>query len=157
MHWHVFLHRPDIGGTLLAALSGSLVLGIIVTAILAGTRRRSLTVVRQTALALLIPAAALAIWPRLLLVVLPGLQPGPEWHALRVTIRLVAGTLPVMLVPVLAALIRMPAGQMRAAAGLGAGRWAMLLLVWLPQLGPPLMLGWLLTAAIDLATLLRPA
>lgn len=156
MHWHVFLHRPGIGGILFAALSGSLVLGIAVAAALAGTKRQSLILVRQTALALLLPAAALAIWPRLLLVLLPGLQPGPEWHALRVTMRLVAGTLPVMVLPVLAALVRMPAGQIRAAAGLGAGRSAMLLLVWLPQLGPPLMLGWLLTAAIDLAALLRP-
>lgn len=156
MHWHAFLHRPDIGGILIAALSISVVLGIAVTAAFAGIPRRSLILVRQTALAMLVPAAALAIWPRLLLVLLPGL-PSTEWHALRITMRLVAGTLPVMLLPVLAALIRMPAGQMRAAASLGAGRPAMLLLVWLPQLGPPLMLGWLLTAAIDLAALLRPA
>jgi ABC-type spermidine/putrescine transport system permease subunit II len=157
MHWHAFLHRPETGGILIAALSGSLVLGIAAAAALAGISRRSLILVRQAALALLVPAAALAIWPTLFLVLLPGLQPGAEWHALRITMRLIAGTLPVMLLPVLAALIRMPAGQMRAAAGLGAGRPAMLLLVWLPQLGPLLMLGWLLTAAIDLAALLRPA
>lgn len=156
MHWHAFLQRPDIGGILVTALSSSLVLGILVTAVLVGIRRSSLILIRQTALALLVPAAALAIWPRLLLVLLPGLQPGPEWHALRVVMRLVAGALPVMLLPVLAALIRMPAGQMRAASGLGAGRSATLLLVWLPQLGPSLMLGWLLTAAVDLAALLRP-
>lgn len=157
MHWHVLLHRTGFGGILLAALSGSLLLGITVAAALAGIDRRSLIIVRQTALAVLVPAVAVAIWPRLLLVLLPGLQLGDQWHALRTTMRLVAGTLPLMLLPVLAALIRMPAGQMRAAAGLGAGRSAMLLLVWLPQLGRPLMLSWLLTAAIDLAALLRPA
>lgn len=157
MHWLAFLHRPGPAGILPAALAGSAVLGIVVAAALAGAPRRSLILVRQVALALLLPAAALAIWPRLLLVLLPGLHPGAGWHVARIIARLIGGTLPVMLLPVLAALIRMPAGQVRAAAGLGAGRSAMLRLVWLPQLGPPLMLGWLLTAAIDLAALLRLA
>lgn len=155
MHWLVFLHRPGFGGILAAALAASAVLGIVVAASLAGAPRRSLILVRQVALALLLPAAALAIWPRLLLILLPGLHPDAGWHVPRVVARLIGGTLPVMLLPVLAALIRMPAGQVRAAAGLGAGRSAMLRLVWLPQLGPPLMLGWLLTAAIDVAALLR--
>lgn len=157
MNWHVFPHPPGIGGILLGALSVSLALGIVATALLVRTSRRSLSLVRQTMLAVLIPAAALAIWPRLLLVLLPGLQPALDWQAFRVTMRLAAGTLPVTLLPVLAALIRMPAGQMRAAAGLGAGRSATLLLVWLPQLAPSLILGWLLAAAIDLTALLRPA
>ncbi|WP_419727853.1 hypothetical protein [Lichenicola sp.] len=125
-------------------------------------RRRTLASARQLMLALLIPAAALTIWPELLLIPFfhrlpPSLQQPLAWlheTGAGVPLRLVIGTLPAMLLPLLGGLSRMPAGQARAGAGLGARLPTMLRLVWLPQLGPTLALGLLLAAAIDAAALL---
>ena len=130
-----------------------------------GADRRRLVAARQLMLALLIPAAALTVWPELLLIPLSRRLPHPlsqllSWlHGTGVglPLRLIIGTLPAMLLPLLGVLARMPAGQARAGAGLGAGLSLMLRLVWLPQLGPMLVLGWLLAAAIDVAAMLARA
>ena len=127
----------------------------------AAIRRRRLAAARQLMLMLLIPAAASSIWPGMVLIPLfnslpQGLQHLMGWlhgTGAGLPLRLVLGTLPAMLLPVLQGLSRMPDGQARAGAGLGAGSATMLRLIWLPQLGPVLALGLLLAAAVDVAAL----
>ena len=139
----------DVSG-LLTALLASLAIGLPIVCVLARLPGRILHAVEVVLVAVLIPAACLVVWPRLLpqplasLVAVPG---GPSWT-------LVLGTLPVLLLPLLRTLERLPPGQGRAGAGLGAGPVVMLRLVWLPQLGFPLLLGVLLASLLDLAALL---
>ncbi len=66
---------------------------------------------------------------------------------------MILGVLPLLVLPVLVRLTGMLEGQVRAASGLGAGRIAILRLVWLPQLGPAALLGGSLAGLLDLATL----
>lgn len=142
------------GRALAIALPISAALGVLAACGLAAAPARLVALLRPAVLTLLIPAAALAIWPSLLLVPLPGPWPTRLPGALAVTTRLVAGTLPALLLPILARCARLPAGQARAAAGLGASRLATIRLVWLPQLGPAVALGLLLAALLDLAAML---
>lgn len=142
-------HWVEIGRTLATALPVSCSLGVLAASGFAAAPARVVTLLRSVALALLIPAAALTIWPSLLLLPKPVLIPDP------VPARLVAGTLPALLLPILARCARLPPGQARAAAGLGAGPLAMIRLVWLPQLAPPVATGLLLVTMLDLAATLQ--
>lgn len=144
---------PELASAAAASMLGSCAIGVALAGLLAGLPRVWLTGARHVLLALLIPAACLAAWPdlrhgviRRLGLGLPGVSLWPPPH-------LVLGTLPLLLLPVLNALARMPPGQRRAATGLGAGWVAILRLVWLPQLGPSILLGVLLAALLDVAAL----
>ncbi len=131
-------------GTAILCLLGSLLLGAMIAWMVALMHRRWCQVVRQLALALLVPGIALASrseW-------LPGRQ-GAGARAMF----MILGVLPLLLLPVLARLAGMLDGQVRAASGLGAGRIAILRLVWLPQLGPAALLGASLAGLLDLAAL----
>ena len=99
------------------------------------------------ATALLLPGIALVLAPGLWPGWQPGLLPG-LLPALLFAARML-GPVPLLLLPVLHVLARMPPGQARAASGLGAGPAARLRLLWLPQLAPACLLG--LVLAIMLA------
>lgn len=142
---------PAIAHAAGAAMLASCLAAGAVAGLLAGLPRAWLTGARHGLLVLLIPAACLATWPGLRHAVIRGL--GVPAVPLRPPPHLVLGVLPLLLLPVLHALARMPPGQRRAAAGLGAGWVAILRLVWLPQLGPSILLGILLGALLDLAAL----
>ncbi len=88
------------------------------------------------ATALLLPGIALA----LALALAAGLWPGWWQPALLLAARML-GPVPLLLLPVLHVLARMPPGQARAASGLGAGPAARLRLLWLPQLAPACLSG----------------
>ncbi len=133
-------------GTAAACLPGSLLLGIAISSGVALLRRRWRRAARQLALALLVPGIVLAIRPD----ILPAAH-GPDAGSRAAS--LVLGVLPLLVLPVLSRLAGMLDGQVRAASGLGAGRIAILRLVWLPQLGPPVLLGALLAGLLDLAAL----
>ena len=128
-----------------ACLLGSLLLGVAITSGVAILRRWWRRAARQLALALLVPGIVLAICPELL----AAHNPDAGSRAAS----LVLGVLPVLVLPALSRLSGMLDGQVRAASGLGAGRIAILRLVWLPQLGPPGLLGALLAGLVDLAAL----
>ena len=128
-----------------ACLLGSLLLGAAITWGVTFLRRWR-RAAWQLALALLVPGIVLAIRPE---VVFAARSLGA---GARVAF-LVLGVLPVLVLPVLSRLAGMLDGQVRAASGLGAGRIAILRLVWLPQLGPPGLLGASLAGLVDLAAL----
>ncbi len=132
--------------TAAVCLLGSLLLGAATACVVASLHRRWRRAARQLALALLIPGIVLALRPAGL-PVLHGLDAGIP------AAPLVLGALPLLMLPMLSRLAGMLDGQVRAASGLGAGRIAILRLVWLPQLGPPGLLGALLGALLDLAAL----
>lgn len=140
---------PEIAGIVGASLAGSVLLASAAVCTVAVLPRSWLPGIRQALLALLLPAVCLTVSPGIRLAVrhslsLPAMPIWPPVH-------LLLGVLPVLLLPLLGVLARMPAGQRRAAAGLGARGLAMLRLVWLPQLGPSVLLGLLLAALLDLA------
>ncbi len=132
----------------------ALAVAILLAGLLAGLAGRlGAAAVRagiMLATALLLPGIALALAPNLVAAFWPaGMRPvAPgglgswllEWRLL--------GALPLLLLPVLGVLARMPPGQARAAAGLGAGAAARLRLLWLPQLGPACLLGLTLAATL---------
>lgn len=64
--------------------------------------------------------------------------------------------LPIIMLPVLLALTRLQRHQSRAAVGLGAGRLDRLRWLWLPQLGPGIILSLLLAAMFAFLALPRP-
>ena len=101
---------------------------------------------RQLALVLLVPGIVLATRPEGLFAA-RGLDAGSRAASL------VLGVLPLLVLPALSRLAGMLDGQIRASSVLGAGRIAILRLVWLPQLGPPGLLGALLAGLVDLAAL----
>lgn len=129
----------------------ALLVSLLVTVALAGTfvllRRRWRMVATQLVVALLLPAAVIALRPALLAIALDGLV---RPTGLRPPLHLVLGAMPLLLLPLISVLSRLPPGQARAAAGLGAGPAATLRLVWLPQLAPPLLLGLALAGLLDL-------
>ena len=131
-------------GTAILCLLGSLLLGAMIAWMVALMHRRWRQVVRQLALALLVPGIALASRSEWL--------PGGQGAGARAMF-MILGVLPLLLLPVLARLAGMLDGQVRAASGLGAGRIAILRLVWLPQLGPAALLGVSLAGLLDLAAL----
>ncbi len=137
-----------LGGWILpagaACLLASLLLGVAITSGVALLRRWWRRAARQLALALLVPGIVLAIRPEL---AVHGLDAGTR------AAFLVLGVLPLLVLPALSRLAGMLDGQVRAASGLGAGRIAILRLVWLPQMGPPGLLGALLAGLVDLAAL----
>ena len=137
-----------LGGWILpagvACLLGSLLLGVAITSGVALLRRWWRRAARQLALALLVPGIVVAIRPEL---AAHGLDAGTR------AAFLVLGVLPLLVLPALSRLAGMLDGQVRAASGLGAGRIAILRLVWLPQVGPPGLLGALLAGLLDLAAL----
>ena len=143
--------RAVLGGSILpageaaACLLGSLLLGFAITAGAALLRPWWRRAARQLALVLLVPGIVLA--PRPALSAAPGPGAGPR------AAFLVLGALPLLVLPALSRLAGMLDGQVRAASGLGAGRIAILRLVWLPQMGPPGLLGALLAGLLDLAAL----
>ena len=112
-------------GTAAICLLVSLTLGTTIAWVVASLHRRWRRAARQLALALLVPGVALAFRPEWLL---DARDAG-------------------------ARSMSMVLGQVRAASGLGAGRIAILRLVWLPQLGPAALLGALLAGLLDLAAL----
>ena len=125
-------------------LLASLLLGAMIAWMVASLHHRWRRAARQLALALLIPGIALALRPEWLL----------DTHdAATRAMFMILGGLPLLVLPVLCRLARMLNGQVRAASGLGAGRIAILRLVWLPQLGPAALLGGFLIALLDLAAL----
>ena len=128
-----------------ACLLGSLLLGVAITSGVTLLRRWWRRAARQLALVLLGPGVVLAIRPELFAA--HGLDAGGR------AVSLVLGVLPLLVLPALSRLAGMLDGQVRAASGLGAGRIAILRLVWLPQLGPPGLLGALLAGLVDLAAL----
>lgn len=129
----------------------ALLVSLLLTVALAGTfvllRRRWRMVATQLVVALLLPAAVIALRPALLAIALDGLV---RPTGLRPPLHLVLGAMPLLLLPLISVLSRLPSGQARAAAGLGAGPAATLRLVWLPQLAPPLLLGLALAGLLDL-------
>ena len=133
------------------ALLGSVAVAAPVACLLASLPAATLRLACTALVAVLIPAGAVAVWPgwvpQALARHLPltGLAAGHGWPPLH----LVLGALPAP-----GPLARLPAGQRRAGSGLGAGPVAMLRLVWLPQLGPPALLGMGLAVLLDLAALL---
>ena len=140
----------DVVPGMLTALLASLAIGLPVVWVLARLPGRIRRAVRVVLVAVLIPGACLAVWPGLL--PLPPVGLGAARIGL--SPNLVLGGLPVLLLPLLRRMERLPHGQRRASTGLGAGPIAMLRLVWLPQLGGPLLLGVLLASLLDLAALL---
>ena len=142
------------------ALLGTLAVGVPATWTLALLPAARLEAARLALVATIIPAAAVAVWPAQLppalsrpLAPIAGLMIARGWPPLH----LILGALPMLLLPLARTLARLPAGQRRAGRGLGAGPVAMLRLVWLPQLGAPLLLGAALAALLDLvATLPYP-
>lgn len=145
--WLMPMGWLELAGTIGAALVGSLVLAVAAAGALAIMPRAWLATSHGLLLVLLIPAAWFAMWPP---PHLPAWPTASTWPPLRLTI----GAMPLLLLPPLRALARMPPNQRRAAAGLGAGPAAMLRLVWLPQLAPSMLLGVLLAALLDLAALI---
>lgn len=131
-------------GTAALCLLVSLLLGAAIVWVAASLHHRWRRAVRQLALALLVPGIALALRPEWL--------PGAHEAGTR-AVFMILGVLPLLVLPVLSRLAGMLDGQVRAASGLGAGRIAILRLVWLPQLGPPGLLGGLLGGLLDLAAL----
>ncbi len=131
-------------GTAVLCLLASLLLGAMIAWMGALMHRRWRRVVRQLALALLVPGIALASRSERLL---------GEHGAGAQAMFMILGVLPLLVLPVLAQLAGMLDGQVRAASGLGAGRIAILRLVWLPQLGPAALLGASLAGLLDFATL----
>ena len=138
-----------LGGAILppgaACLLGSLLLGLAIASGVALLGRWWRRAARQMALVLLVPGIVLAVRPA------PFAAHGPG--AGTRTVFLVLGVLPLLVLPALSRLAGMLDGQIRAASGLGAGPIAILRLVWLPQLGPPGLLGALLAGLVDLAAL----
>ena len=140
-----------LGGSILpagdaaACLLGSLLLGLAITAGAALLGRWWRRAARQLALVLLVPGMVLAVCPALFAA--HGFDAGTR------AAFLVLGVLPLLVLPALSRLAGMLDGQVRAASGLGAGRIAILRLVWLPQMGPPGLLGALLAGLLDLAAL----
>ena len=132
--------------TAVACLLGSLLLGVATAWVVASLRCRWRRAARQLALVFLVPGIILATCPGRLPIA-HGLDDGTR------TALLVLGVLPLLMLPVLSRLAGVVDGQVRAASGLGAGRVAILRLVWLPQLGPPGLLGALLAGLVDLAAL----
>ncbi len=130
--------------TAAACLLISLLLGVAATWVVASLHRRWRRAAQQLALVLLVPGVFLAIRPERLPVAY-----GPGAGAMP----LILGVLPLLMLPVLSRLAGMLDGQVRAASGLGAGRIAILRLVWLPQLGPPGLLGTLLSGLLTLVAL----
>ncbi len=122
----------------------SLLLGATIAWVVALLHHRWRRAVRQLALALLVPGIALALRPEWLL---------DTYDAGTRTAFMILGVLPLLVLPVLCRLAGMRDGQVRAASGLGAGRIAILRLVWLPQLGPAALLGGVLGGLLDLAAL----
>ncbi len=131
-------------GTATVCLLVSLTLGTTIAWMVASLHRRWRRAARQLALALLVPGVALALRPEWLL---DARDAGAR------STSMVLGVLPLLVLPVLSRLAGMLDGQVRAASGLGAGRIAILRLVWLPQLGPAALLGALLAGLLDLAAL----
>ena len=131
-------------GTAVLCLLASLLLGAPIAWMVALTHRWWRRVVRQLALTLLVPGIALASCSEWLL--------GEHGAGARAMF-MILGVLPLLVLPVLVRLAGMLEGQVRAASGLGAGRIAILRLVWLPQLGPAALLGGSLAGLLDLATL----
>lgn len=131
-------------GTAVLCLLASLLLGATITWMAALMHRRWRRVVRQLALASLLPGIALASGAEWLL--------GEHGAAVR-AVFMILGVLPLLVLPVLARLAGMLDGQVRAASALGAGQIAVLRLVWLPQLGPAALLGGSLAGLLDVATL----
>ncbi len=129
---------------LASLLLASLLLGVAATWVVASLHRRWRRAARQLALVLLVPGIVLAVRPERLAV-----AQGPAAGAML----LILGVLPVLMLPVLSRLAGMLDGQVRTASGLGAGRIAILRLVWLPQLGWPVLLGTLLSGLLDLVAL----
>lgn len=129
----------------------ALLVSLLLTVALAGAfvllPRRWRMVATQLLVALLLPAAVIALRPGMLATGLAGLV---RPTGLRPPLHLVLGAMPLLLLPLIAVLSRLPPGQARAAAGLGAGPAATLRLVWLPQLAPPLLLGLALAGSLDL-------
>lgn len=148
---HAVTGATATAGMVLGALGATLLLAAAAAATLAALPLRWRRHARQALLALLLPCACLAIWPGLLAVPLGAAPHRPA--GLRPPLHLVLGALPLLLLPLASVLARLPPGQGRAAAGLGAGRVATLRLVWLPQLMPSLLLGLGLAALLDLASL----
>ncbi len=135
-----------LAGTAASCLFRSLLLAAAIIWMVASLRRRWRLAARQLALVLLVPGLVLAFRPNY----------PPAAHGLHAGTRaafLVLGVLPALMLPVLSRLAGMLDGQVRAASGLGAGRMAILRLVWLPQLGPAGLLGGLLAGLLDLAAL----
>ena len=135
-------------GTAVACLLESLLLGAATAAVVASLPWSWRRAARQLALALLVPGIILAFRPEWL----PGAS-GLRAGVRPTPLALVLGVLPLLMLPVLSRLAGMLDGQVRAASGLGAGRIAILRLVWLPQLGPAALLGGLLAGLVDLAAL----
>ncbi len=130
--------------TAAACLLASLLLGVTTAWVVASLHRRWRRAARQLALVLLVPGIVLAIRPGSL----------PVAHGLGAgALPLILGVLPLLMLPVLSRLAGMLEGQVRTASGLGAGRIAILRLVWLPQLAPPALLGTLLGGLLDLVAL----
>ncbi len=139
------------------ALLGTLAAGVPIACVLARLPAARLEAARLALVAAAVPAGAVAVWPdRLppapsrLLAPLAGIMAAQGWPPLH----LMLGALPVLLLPLVRTLARLPAGQRRTGRGLGAGPVTMLRLVWLPQLGVPLLLGAALAALLDLAAML---
>ena len=130
--------------TAAVCLLASLLLGVAAAWVVASLHRWWRRAARQLALVLLVPGIVLAIRPEGLPV-----AHGPGAGA----IPLILGILPLLMLPVLSRMAGTLDGQVRTASGLGAGRIAILRLVWLPQLGPPVLLGALLGALLDLVAL----
>lgn len=151
----------DVIGWCCLPLSIGLAAGVAAAATRLGPR--TLAAARAASVALLLPGLCLALWPTLpapwLLPwfppgssLFPGFGPG---HGRLLLCCRTLGTLPLLLLPVLAVLGSMPSGQARTAAGLGAGASARLRLLWLPQLGPACVAGLALACMVDAASLSR--
>ena len=139
-----------LAGTLLGSLAVAAPAGCLLALLPPAMLRAACTAL----VAILIPAGVVAVWPEwvppALAWHLPGLAARHGWPPLH----LVLGALPVLLLPLARTMARLPAGQRRAGSGLGAGPVAMLRLVWLPQFGPPILLGAGLAVLLNLAALL---
>jgi ABC-type spermidine/putrescine transport system permease subunit II len=117
--------------------------------------KRVLAGLRTLSVACLVPGVCLALMPGLPHLLAPHLFPRGLPFGFRFGCRSL-GVVPALLLPVLGVLVRLPAGQSRAAAGLGAGTAARLRLLWLPQLGPACLFGVVLAGLVDLVAILRP-
>jgi len=127
--------------------AGTFAATLLLATVAARGAPRRLELGQQITLLLLIPGLVLALEPAML----PSFPGRHLWT-------LILGPLPLGLLPLLRTLRRAPAGQARAAAGLGASPAARLRRLWLPQLGPALLGALLLILVLDLAALsLRPS
>ncbi|MCQ8279949.1 hypothetical protein NFI95_16015 [Acetobacteraceae bacterium KSS8] len=123
----------------------SALLAGLVTAAVARSGVRVSAFGRTVLVALLLPGLFLTLRPDWF-----GVRSGPALIVCRVL-----GTLPLLALPALWSLGRMPKGQVRAARGLGAGAGAQFRLLWWPQMGPACLAGLLLAGGTDAAALLR--